>query len=157
MSKGNGNGGVGYTVASPLPPKTATFRIGGEDLAVPAIGFFDIDANEELRDHLAALSPDITRREYVERVLAIIAIQLAPYRSDLTVDVLKRALGAGEANDLVTATTELLRASGFQIPETVPETTAPTPEPTASPGTGTSTASAPASRSAASAAATRSS
>lgn len=141
---------------SPLPPKTATFRIGGEDLAVPAIGFFDIDGNEALRDHLAALGPDITRREYVERVLEIIAIQLAPYRPDLTVGVLRRALGAGEANDLVSATTELLRASGFQIPETTPETTAPAPV-EESPGTGTSTGSAPVSRRAASAAATPSS
>ena len=140
MSKGNGSNGHAPPVIPPaLPVKTATFRIGGEDLEVPAIGFLALDENEDLKTHVNGLSPDIPAGEYIRHVLAIVAVQVRHRRPELTYDVLLNWLLAGEGTGIITAMSELIRISGFQAPE--PTETPPTPE--ANPGTGTSTGSAP--------------
>ena len=124
MSKSNGH--------ADLPWPSVDFRIGGRDLAVPAIGFMDMD---ELDGFIRALGPQQSTREYVTNVMHILAHLLAHEQPGLTAEGLTRRLLAGEVNGFVMATTELLRASGFTIPAATP-----VPE---NPGTGTSTGSVP--------------
>lgn len=132
MTEGNGFATDGMDG----PRETVEFKIAGETVQVPAIYFDDTDA---VKDTLAALSPNITWLEYADLVMKIVAHQLAPVRPDLTYDVIRRRTKAGEAQQLAGMMNDLLRASGFPIPE---PTTEAAPATTENPGTGTSTGSA---------------
>ncbi len=131
MAEGNGVATDGMA----LPPETVIFRIGGEDIPVPAIYFDDLE-RPEVREPLDALGPELPRQEYIGHVLAIVAAQLSPYRPELTVTALRKRCLAGESFQLIGTMNELLRRSGFPIPETVVP-------PPANPGTGTSIDAAP--------------
>lgn len=139
MSEGNGHATDGMA----LPWKTVDFYIGGEEIPVRAIGFVDLE-DDALRVPLDALGPALPIQEYRDNVVKIVAFQLRRTRPDLTYDVIRERLLAGEGYELVTKMNELFRASGFRLPE-------PTATPEENPGTGTSTDSAPSSPSEASA------
>ena len=130
MTKSNGH--------AELPWPSVNFRIGGRDLAVPAIGFLDM---EEVEESLKALGPTIPTREYIGHVLAIVAHLVAREHPELTAEVLTRRLLAGEVSGIALTMNDLLRVSGFPMPAAVEN-----------PGTGTLTGSALASPSGESAA-----
>jgi hypothetical protein len=155
----NGNGHAAF---APLPRKTVTFQIGGEDVQVRALGFLDLDENEALRTALDALSPEIPPREYLRHVMTIVSNQMVQSEPEWGPDQLNaarahqaeaymQALLAGEGAGVIGQMGELLRVSGFRLPEPAVTETAPGTE---NPGTGTSTDSSPASPSEASAEAT---
>lgn len=141
MANGNGYSEDGVSA----PRETVVFRFGDEDLAVPVLTFADC---EDLEESVLALGPNLSFIQHARHVIRIVAHQIHPTRPDLTEDVLKHKLLGGQAF-LATPMNELLRRSGFPIPE-------PTAVPAENPGTGTSTGAAPNSPSEVSAAAIRS-
>lgn len=142
MSSGNGFSPDGI---SP-PRETVKFKFGDEEIDVPALNFADCEALEEA---VIALGPDLNFIQYARYAVRIVAHQIHSTRPDLTEDVLKNKMLGGQAL-LAAPMNELLRRSGFPIPE-------PTPVPVEeSPGTGTLTDAAQNLPSEASAEATRS-
>lgn len=138
MTEGNGHSPDGMANHR----ETVVFELGGEKLAVPVLTFADC---EDLEEAVTALGPELNWLQYARYVIRIVAHQMHPTRPDLTEEVLKRSMLAGEGL-LATQMNELLRRSGFPIPEA-----APSPE---NPGIGTLTGSAPSSPSEVSAEAT---
>lgn len=145
MANGNGYSADGVTGAR----ETVKFKFGDEELNVPVLHFADL---EQLEEPILALGPGLSFIQHAKHVIRIVAYQMTAHggRPDLTEDVLKNKMLGGQAF-LATPMNELLRLSGFPIPEPTP-----VPDPEASPGIGMSTDAAPNSPSEASAAETRS-
>ena len=112
------------------PRETATFRIGGQDIAVPALTLYVLDRTKE---SISALSPDLSFTDYAKHVIEVVSVALEDSRPELTVEALSKVCSLMEMRGLVGAMGELLKASGFEMGE----------EPAASPGTGTLTGSSP--------------
>jgi hypothetical protein len=130
----------------PLPSRsteTANFRIGGVDIAVPALTLYVL---EVCKEDIQALSPGLDSVAYARHVCSIVAACVADDRPELTLDVLVKSCSFSEIGGLIESMGELLRVSGF-LPSG--EELAAGEE--ASPGTGTSTSSSPNSESEASA------
>lgn len=132
------NGRISSTIsgAIPQPPsERVVFKIGGQDIEVPALSF---DVLERRKEQVQGLDPDLSILDYAALVLDIISCALEPYRPELTLAVLRRACTWQEARELPTAMSNLMIVSGFTAP--VGEEVAAVEE---SPGTGTSTLSSP--------------
>lgn len=145
MAKTNGH-------AEPTAAETSPFVFGGQTVNVPIMQLQDLAECKEL---MLAMDAGMTWIDYALSVTRVVAHQLVTDgdrdanladrqpKIDEKFAELSKACTAGEASDVAIAMNQLLRASGFRIPEATPS-----PEPTteaANPGTGTSTLSPPSS------------
>lgn len=115
------------------PPGSVMFVIGGEEIVVPALTLYVLDAK---KDALRSLGPDLSMTEYGVLVIEIIAEALKDSRPELTQEELLRHCSWPETLELPARMAELLTVSGFTG-------SAPGEVEAASPGTGTSTNSPP--------------
>jgi hypothetical protein len=141
MAEGNGkmNGS-----ALPFERKceTATFRIGGHDIQVPAIS---LDVLDRCKSQLN-MAGDTPLLDYAKGICEVVATLLEDTRPELDAKTLIKACSWSEARGLIASMAELLRVSGFVEPGE---------DEAASPGTGMSIGSSPNSEPAESAAETR--
>ena len=134
------------SVPASLSSDTVKFRVGGEDIDVPALSFWGL---KRAKPYLINLDRGLDWIDFGENVMEVLAVALegkAP-KERFSAEALERRCSIDEARALSGSMTELLRLSGF-----LKSGEAETQE--ASPGTGTSTSSSPSSPSEASAEAT---
>lgn len=110
------------------PNETATFRIGGRDLVVPALTLWDLEQSSDL---IRGLTADMPWPEYATRVVRIISRKLNEDNPLAFGDALLKSCSVKEGQGLAVAFGRLLSVSGFDD--------APGEAEAASPGTGTST------------------
>lgn len=106
--------------------ETCVFRIGGEDLIVPALNLENL---ESCREDMIALSPQMSGFDYARCVLRILGKVLNIPSDDLIESCL-----AGEITTIPSQMSNLLRISGFDMGEEVASVGEPE-----LPGIGTST------------------
>lgn len=121
-----GNGKESTTNGAHPPPEAVTFTIGGEEIRVPVMMFQDLD---ECKDLLQGMTPDLNWITYAGKVMEVVAHQCVAYaHEDLdTVDreglarelyaKFRKTCRADEAELLAGRMNDLLRRSGFRIPE----------------------------------------
>ncbi len=131
MAKTNGNGHAmdGMTIPLMAPTESATFKIGGQDVMVPALNLYTLG---RCKDLLLVMTPDMNWVTYADHVMQIIAITLEDIRPELTLDSLRKACSVPEIRELSASMNELLTVSGFNAAVGEADATAPVP------GTGTS-------------------
>jgi hypothetical protein len=143
MAIGNGNGSGNW-----LGPRLATshettkFKIGGQDIEVPALNLFVMD---KVKDSLLSLGPNLDWISYAVNVVHIIyeALKGAHPEMQVSEEDLLKACSLAEMREFPNLVNQLLEISGFEA--TSPETPAVGQEAgMESPnGTGTSPASSP--------------
>lgn len=112
MAQGNGMSVDG--MGSP-PSETATFRIGGRDLKVPALTLWDLELN---REDMQSLSPQMRWTEYGATVIRIVARKLKDGGDwEPFCEALQRSCSVKEARELSVQFNDLLRVSGFEMGE----------------------------------------
>lgn len=109
-----------------IPHETANFRIGGRDIAVPAL---NLEVLDSMKDVIKSLDFEMTIVEYAKTVISVIVA----LRPDLNAETLRKQCSFPEAKNLIAAWSGLLDVSGFNLGEAE----------AASPGTGTLTGSSP--------------
>lgn len=129
MAEGNGKA-VGGMMAPPTD--TATFRIGGQDVEVPALTLAVLG---RCKDAINGLSPELDFITYSQFVIKILATALKAIRPELTEEFLSENCSVVEMRNLAQSLHTLFEISGFSMGEAE----AAGDEATQSLGTGTST------------------
>lgn len=96
------------------PSETATFRIGGRDLVVPALTLWDLEIS---REQITSMSPDMSWSEYAANVIKVVAAKLKPDHANEFAESLQKSCSVREARELATQFSRLLFVSGFDIPD----------------------------------------
>lgn len=133
MANGNGAAGEGLLSLLSRPLESASFRIGGQDILVPAMTLYVLD---KCADDIKALSPDMSLTDYCKHVINIVSTILAPDELGAEIEMalrLQKVCSFSEMQGLIRSMGELLSVSGF-APSGEDEATS-----AANPGTGTLT------------------
>jgi len=140
MSNGNGAQWLGPRLAT--SHETATFKIGGQDIEVPALNLFVMD---KVKDQLLTLGPNLDWISYAVNVIHIVYMSLKDSHPEMTTteDEFLKACSLKEMRELPQEMNVLLDISGFEATQS-PEAPAEGPKAEGpQPGTGTSPDSSP--------------